>query len=124
MHKHFTLSLLAALLAGQFIGTNAIAQDAVAPSNGLSPAACAVTPTPRVKEYEWMSIAKWNEIHAAQQAVAKQGGIDLMFVGDSITQGWPHDFFEQQFGRFHAANFGVGGDPTGHVPYRLDDPVT
>jgi lysophospholipase L1-like esterase len=127
MSKRFTsyplTALLAALLAGPFGGTSAQAQEAVAPSNGLSPAACAVTPMPRVKEYEWMSVAKWKEIHAAQQAVAKQGGIDLMFVGDSITQGWPHDFFEQQFGRFHAANFGVGGDHTGNVLYRLDDPV-
>jgi lysophospholipase L1-like esterase len=116
-------ALLAALLAGQFLCAPALAEEAVAPSNGLSPAACAVTPMPRVKEDEWMSVAKWKEIHAAQQAVAKQGGIDLMFVGDSITQGWPHDFFEQQFGRFHAANFGVGGDHTGNVLYRLDDPV-
>jgi lysophospholipase L1-like esterase len=127
MPKRFALSLpaalLASLLAGLFAGSAAMAQDAVARSNGLSPAACAVTPMPRVKEYEWMSVAKWKEIHAAQQAVAKQGGIDLMFVGDSITQGWPHDFFEQQFGRFHAANFGVGGDHTGNVLYRLDDPV-
>jgi lysophospholipase L1-like esterase len=127
MSKRFTsyplTALLAALLAGPFAGAPAQAEEAVAPSNGLSPAACAVTPMPRVKEYEWMSVAKWKEIHAAQQAVAKQGGIDLMFVGDSITQGWPHDFFEQQFGRFHAANFGVGGDHTGNVLYRLDDPV-
>jgi lysophospholipase L1-like esterase len=121
MHKGFILSLLAALLAGQ--GAAALAGEAVAPSNGLAPAACAVTPMPRMKDYAWMSIAKWNEIHAAQQARARQGGIDLMFVGDSITQGWPRDFFEQAFGRFHAANFGVGGDHTGNVLYRLDDPV-
>ena len=121
MHKRLMLSLLAALLTGQSAAS--LAQEAVAPSNGLSPLACAVTPMPRVKEYEWMSIAKWNEIHAAQQAVARQGGIDLMFVGDSITQGWPQDLFQQEFGRFHAANFGVGGDHTGNLLYRLDDPV-
>lgn len=121
MHKRFVLSLLAGLLAGQ--GAAVVAGEAVAPSNGLAPAACAVTPMPRMKDYAWMSIAKWNEIHAAQQARARQGGIDLMFVGDSITQGWPRDFFEQAFGRFHAANFGVGGDHTGNVLYRLDDPV-
>jgi lysophospholipase L1-like esterase len=119
VNTRLILGVLAALLANQA----AQAQDAVAPSNGLSPAACAVTPMPRVKEYEWMSIAKWNAVHAAQQARAKQGGIDLMFVGDSITQGWPHDLFEQAFGRFHAANFGVGGDHTGNVLYRLDDPA-
>jgi lysophospholipase L1-like esterase len=123
MSKRFISTLLAALLASQLAAGAASAQEAVAPSNGLSPAACAVTPMPRVKEYDWMSIAKWNEIHAAQQARARQGGIDLMFVGDSITQGWPQDLFEQTFGRFHAANFGVGGDHTGNVLYRLDDPV-
>jgi lysophospholipase L1-like esterase len=117
-----TLPMLA-LLASQFGVLPAQAQEAVAPSNGLSPAACAVTPMPRVKEYAWMSIAKWNEIRAAQQARAREKGVDLMFVGDSITQGWPQDLFESEFGRYHAANFGVGGDHTGNVLYRLDDPA-
>jgi len=123
MNKRACFALLAALSASQFGGLSALAQEALAPSNGLPPAACAVTPMPRVKEYEWMSIAKWHEIHAAQRALAQQGGIDLMFVGDSITQGWPKELFQQAFGRFHAANFGVGGDHTGNVLYRLDDPV-
>lgn len=84
--------------------------------------ACATTPVARQKEYSWMSIARWHEMHAAQQARAAQGGIDLMFVGDSITEGWPKDQWEANFGRFKAANFGIGGDHTGNLLYRLDDP--
>jgi len=121
MNKRFILPLLAAVLAGPTAAALADDAVAVAPSNGLSPAACAVTPMPRTREYTWMSVAKWNQIHAAQQARARQGGVDLMFIGDSITEGWPKDFFEQEFGRFHAANFGVGGDHTGNLLYRLDN---
>jgi lysophospholipase L1-like esterase len=84
--------------------------------------ACATTPAARQTEHSWMSIARWNELHAAQQARAAQGGIDLMFVGDSITEGWPKDQWAANFGRFHPANFAIGGDHTGNVLYRLDDP--
>jgi len=85
--------------------------------------ACATTPVARQKEYPWMSIARWHEMHAAQQARAREGGVELMFVGDSITEGWPKDQWEANFGRFKPANFGIGGDHTGNLLYRLDDPA-
>ena len=121
MNKRTSLSLLAALLAAQ-LGLAAPAQaDNVAVTDPAA-AACATTPAPRTKEYPWMSVAQWNSLYAAQLAQAERGGIDLMFVGDSITSGWPSGQFEQYFGRWHPANFGMGGDHTGNVLYRLADP--
>jgi lysophospholipase L1-like esterase len=56
--------------------------------------------------------------------------IDLMFVGDSITEAWTSGpwggyvhgtpVWEKVYAPRHALNFGVGADRTQHVLYRLD----
>ena len=79
----------------------------------------AVLPSPRVVEYEWMSIARWREMFAEDLAVAEQGGVDLLFLGDSITEMWPTDAFEAHFGKYDPANFGIGGDKTQNLLWRL-----
>lgn len=50
----------------------------------------------------------------------KQGNIELCFLGDSITQGWPGDLFNKYYGK-NAANFGCGGDKIQHLLLRLTD---
>src|SRR5690242_20345508 len=71
-----------------------------------------VTPAPRP--------GSWIQMHEKFLARAKQGNIDLLFLGDSITQGW-HDnaVWKRFYGPRHAANFGIGGDRTEHVLWRL-----
>jgi lysophospholipase L1-like esterase len=54
---------------------------------------------------------------------AKAGPIDLLFLGDSITARWqlaPH-IWEAYYGRYHPANFGVGGDKTQNVIWRIQN---
>lgn len=55
----------------------------------------------------------------------KQGPIDLLFVGDSITNGWRNNsaqpIWNQHYGALNAANFGIGGDRTQHVLWRFDN---
>jgi lysophospholipase L1-like esterase len=54
--------------------------------------------------------------------VAKAGGVDLLFVGDSITDRWRsvgRTVWQQYFAPLKAANFGVDGDGTEHVIWRL-----
>ena len=53
----------------------------------------------------------------------KQGNADLIFIGDSITQGWEgagKDAWEKHYGKRNAVNLGIGGDRTQHVLWRLD----
>jgi lysophospholipase L1-like esterase len=65
--------------------------------------------------------------HEANVAVAKEGDIDLLFMGDSITDFWRNttgDFagkavFDKYFGDMNAANFGIAGDTTQGVLFRL-----
>jgi lysophospholipase L1-like esterase len=53
---------------------------------------------------------------------AKQGGVDLLFLGDSITQGWNDNAaWKRSYGPRNAANFGIGGDRTQHVLWRIDN---
>ncbi|HEV3262631.1 MAG TPA: platelet-activating factor acetylhydrolase IB subunit [Gemmataceae bacterium] len=54
---------------------------------------------------------------------AKKGGIDVLFLGDSITDGWRgggKDVWNKYYKPLHAANFGIGGDRTEHVLWRLE----
>lgn len=70
-----------------------------------------------------MSIATWKAKHAEGREIAKQGGVDLLFVGDSITEGWADhpELWEATFGRFRPANLGIGGDTTENLLWRLGD---
>ncbi len=92
-----------------------------------SPSAAAV-PATRSVEREWMSRATWYRMHADDVAVAKEGGVDLLFLGDSITESWDwaegHDaVFAEFFGQYRSANFGVGGDQTQHLLWRLQNGI-
>jgi lysophospholipase L1-like esterase len=54
--------------------------------------------------------------------VAKAGNVDLLFLGDSITDGWRgggRSVWEKYWAPLKAANFGIGGDRTEHVIWRL-----
>lgn len=54
---------------------------------------------------------------------AKQGPIDLLFIGDSITAGWPSvgkQVWAHYYAGLNAANFGVGGDRTQNVLWRIE----
>ena len=71
-----------------------------------------VTPVPRQ--------GSWMQLHEQFLAEAKQGNIDLLFLGDSITQGWGDNaVWKRYYGPRHAANFGIGGDRTQHVLWRI-----
>ncbi|MDP5241195.1 GDSL-type esterase/lipase family protein [Uliginosibacterium sp. 31-16] len=55
---------------------------------------------------------------------AQEGPVDLLFIGDSITEGWASKapvLWQQQYGAHRPANFGIGGDRVEHVLWRLDN---
>jgi lysophospholipase L1-like esterase len=60
--------------------------------------------------------------HEAILARAKSGPVGLLFLGDSITERWriaPH-IWETYYGKYQPANFGIGGDRTSHVIWRIE----
>jgi lysophospholipase L1-like esterase len=58
--------------------------------------------------------------HARNFERRKAGNIDLVFLGDSITQGWPGDLFGKYYGSMKAVNFGCGGDKIQNLLMRLE----
>jgi lysophospholipase L1-like esterase len=67
--------------------------------------------------------ANWVKRHEGFVAQAKQGGIEVLFLGDSITDGWRSKgkaVWEKQYAPRQAANFGIGGDRTQHVLWRME----
>jgi lysophospholipase L1-like esterase len=65
---------------------------------------------------------RWLDVHNSLVALARQGDIDLLFLGDSITQGWHENGTWQRFYTPRkAANFGIGGDRTEHVLWRIQN---
>jgi lysophospholipase L1-like esterase len=89
---------------------------------GFVQAESASEPAPRKKEYPWMSVAVWNQKHEAFLKRAKQGKVDLLFLGDSITEGWGNNaVWQKHYGELNAANFGIGGDTTENVLWRIQN---
>jgi lysophospholipase L1-like esterase len=81
--------------------------------------ACAQGPAtvlPQPREGAWM------EMHKSFLAQTKKGQIDLLFLGDSITQGWNENtVWQRYYGPRRAANFGIGGDRTQNVLWRIQN---
>lgn len=64
----------------------------------------------------------WKSRHEQKVKLAKQGGHDLVFIGDSITQRWEGDgkpVWDNYYAHRNALNLGFSGDHTEHVLWRL-----
>ena len=65
---------------------------------------------------------RWKDRDRQLTANAKKGNVDLVFIGDSITQGWEgrgKNVWQEHYGDRAALNLGIGGDRTEHVIWRL-----
>ena len=81
-----------------------------------------VTPVPQDKD--WFPLKDWLARHTGFLDRKAQGPIDLLFIGDSITEGWGNEgkaVWEREFAPHNSANFGIGGDETQHVLWRLQN---
>jgi lysophospholipase L1-like esterase len=61
--------------------------------------------------------------HESFNEISKKGEARLVFLGDSITHGWEGKgkaVWEKHWAPLKAANFGIGGDRTEHVLWRLE----
>ena len=65
----------------------------------------------------------WTKRHQSFNKRVAQGNCDLIFIGDSITQGWEgrgKKAWAKHYTKRNAVNLGIGGDRTQHVIWRLD----
>jgi lysophospholipase L1-like esterase len=77
----------------------------------------AITPVPRT--------GAWVSRHEGINSAAKLGSTKLLFLGDSITQGWETKgeidaIWQKYYAPRGALNAGISGDRTQHVLWRLD----
>jgi len=80
----------------------------------------ALVPAPRDFPTNWLAR------HAENAAEAKRGGVDVLFLGDSITDGWHWEtggkkVWAKYFAPRRAANFGIGYDRIQNVLWRIEN---
>ena len=68
----------------------------------------------------------WLRRHEGFVSLAKNGDVDVLFLGDSITDGWRNErgggpIWRKYFDPLKSANFGIGGDRTQHLLWRLQN---
>ena len=107
-------------LAALLLAWSAVAASASAlqpPAQSGPPSDTAITPADRNGE-SW-----WKARHEHVLKANMSGDVDLLFIGDSITQGWEgngKEAWARHFAPLHAANLGFSGDRTQHVLWRFD----
>ena len=106
--RRFALQSSAALIGTILIGSTLFAADD--PATATATQNKAIIPATRP--------GNWMQRHEKINERAKQGDVDLLFIGDSITDGWQGGgkaVWEKYYGNRKAMNAGIGGDRTEHV---------
>jgi lysophospholipase L1-like esterase len=65
-----------------------------------------------------------NARHKQFLKIVEKGESDVIFLGDSITQGWENNgkrVWADNFAPLKAVNLGISGDQTGHVLWRITE---
>jgi lysophospholipase L1-like esterase len=91
---------------------------ASAPAEPLVRTNTAIIPVPRTG-----NITN-RQTQVLQRAVENPGACDVVFIGDSITQGWESNgknVWAKFYGGRKCLNFGVSGDRTQHVLWRFEN---
>jgi lysophospholipase L1-like esterase len=132
---HTCLSLLAAsaLLAASCSNQTTPARSPTQAAKDSAPAASAPIPSqpaaaPAPEQKATVAAPKvgnaaFFEKHGKFLARGKEGPIGLLFIGDSITEQWNKapEIWSKYFGAYRPANFGIGGDQTQHVLWRIEN---
>lgn len=101
------------------------------PAPAVKPAAPAVVMPPQPPDVPAEKYGKDGKInpgfiasHEKFVNIAKEGKAQLVFLGDSITAGWAgagKEVWAKAFAGYTPANFGIGGDRTQHVLWRIQN---
>lgn len=95
----------------------AVAEPATTEDEVAKDVATATTPAPR--DLPW-----WKDRHESMNKRAAEEKWDLVFMGDSITQGWEgagKKVWAEHYGDRKAGNLGISGDETEHLAWRLEN---
>ena len=106
------------LLLSALLFASACAHVETGQEQGVAPGQHkAVTPVARTSDW-------WMPRHKANKDRIKQGGVDLLMFGDSITHSWEKNglyAWELFYADRHAVNLGFSGDKTENVLWRIGD---
>jgi lysophospholipase L1-like esterase len=109
------------LTAAGLLGAALLATTVGAAGEKKNPAA---TPSPRMDKGGKPN-AGWLKRHEGFVEIAKKGDVNVLFLGDSITDAWrgkaAKPAWDKHFAPLKAANFGIGGDRTEHVLWRISN---
>jgi lysophospholipase L1-like esterase len=114
------LSLIAALAALPFVFAQAPTPKAAAPATKVDASAAIAK-----ADAAGVPNAAFIKSHESFLARGKSGPVGLLFIGDSITAGWANatrkHIWDAYYAKHEAANFGIGGDQTQHVIWRIEN---
>lgn len=120
-----TLACALIALAGPLASLRAAEQTPPPPADKPVPAEKAVPPAadqPSVKNgKDGKPDAGFIAKHESFLKRGKEGPIGVLFLGDSITAGWAgvKPIWDKHYAAYQPANFGIGGDRTQHVLWRI-----
>jgi lysophospholipase L1-like esterase len=85
-------------------------------------------PSPRIDKKTGKPDARFLNRHEGFVAEAKKGDVDLLLMGDFLTDDWRGNnkngvkaIYDEAFGKYKPANFGQGADYVQHVLWRLQN---
>jgi beta-glucosidase len=115
------LSVSLSLLATPFLRAEDKAQAPSGKPVAVTPAPKSDPKNPKVEK----DFVKRHEGFLKDKEEAlKNGPVQLVFLGDSITDGWrkgeQFKMQQERWGKYNFLNLGIGGDRTEHVLWRLD----
>jgi lysophospholipase L1-like esterase len=127
--QHPTRIPLAALtlICAVFTGWSIAAPTAAPTTNSTTKPSAEPADMPAVKlGKDGAPQATFMKLHEAFLKRGKAGKIGVLFLGDSITEGWNtkgKEVWTKTYANdtYNAANFGIGGDRTQHVLWRMDN---
>jgi beta-glucosidase len=110
------LLVTAAVVVAVFVSSRAArAQDAAKGAAGGKPVTCVPAEKDPQRHAEFMK---------DKEAALAKGPIQLVWIGDSITDAWrggeQNKLFNERWGKYNPLNLGISGDKTEHVLWRLE----
>lgn len=121
MKRTLLLTLLVAHAAGLLPTTSARGQDAPQPSFEIPATDEGLPGAGPIRRYDWFKNL-WRQKRSGWAERVEQDQGAVVFLGDSITQGWGDDF-GGSFPGMKVANRGISGDTTRGMLIRLEEDV-